>query len=180
MTDEPTGTALVTVAVTTPAPLPPGFTVPGVAALARDLAIHLYDEDVTLKKHGITAEQFETLSAVSFFTRMLEAASLDWNSTKTINQRLALEAAVTLEEALPDIGARMKKSDEALSGVVEAGKLLAKVAGLGEAKTQAPPGEKFTITINLGADTLKYDKTRPRLVEVQSQPEGDSADVALP
>jgi hypothetical protein len=60
----------------------------------------------------------------------------------------------------------MKNSAEAFPAAIEAGKLFAKIAGLDAlSKGEGPPGERFTITINLGADTtLKYEKEAPPIL----------------
>jgi hypothetical protein len=55
----------------------------------------------------------------------------------------------------------MVKNDEDLGKVVEAGKLLAKVAGVDSSEAQAAsnPGEKFVINIDLGQDhKLRFEK----------------------
>ena len=165
----------VTTPVTTP--LPDGWTIQALAALARDIAINLYAEDVILAKHSLNSAQYAEIAKHEVFQRLVEAAAADWNSSKSIQQRLALEAAVTLETTMPTIGARMADVKEPLNAVIEAGKLLAKMSGVGESKTPQAAGEKFTITINLGADTLKYEKTRQ--IEIQSIPEGESDDLPV-
>ena len=167
---------------TTPPPLPASFTVPAAAALARDLAINLFPEDVVIAKHGITPEQLKILNSNTFFQKLVEIATLDWNSSKSMPQRLALEAQVLVEDVMPDIGARMKVKNEPLTGVVSALSAITKIAGIGENKAPQAAGEKFTITINLGADTLKYEKSRQieGAVEVQPQSEGDRGQPALP
>lgn len=180
MTEILTPTELVTVAVNQPQPpatLPPGLDIHHVAALVRDLAMNMYDVDVILKKHGLTAEQHKTLEANEFFQRALQSATMEWNSPQSTAKRLAMEAAIALEVSLPDIAARMRKTDEPLSGVIEAAKLFAKMAGVGEEKTPNAPGEKFTININLGEDTIRVEKNRSpaSLVEVQPLPQGEGA-----
>jgi hypothetical protein len=54
----------------------------------------------------------------------------------------------------------MLNEKEPLTSAVEACKFLARNAGIGEAK-QSPQNnsERFVITINLGADVEKYDKS---------------------
>lgn len=151
----------VTAAVT-PAPLPEGFTVPALAALARDLAIGMYEEQVLLKKNGVTPEQYATLKSIPYFQKLVEQMAIEWNAPKSVQQRLAIETAVGLEEVLPDVIARAKIKNEPLQGVAQLLKVLADIAGA-NANTRAPaaPTEKFKITINLGADTEVYEKTKP-------------------
>jgi hypothetical protein len=137
----------------------------------------MYERPVILKKHGVTEAQVKTLETHSYFQKLLDQTAREWNSPRSINERLALESAVALEGAIPDIAARMGVKNEPLTGVVEAGKLLAKIAGAGEQRQQQAPGEKFTITINLGGETQVYEKTRPALdltAEIQSVSERSS------
>lgn len=164
-----------------PAPLPAGFTIPAAAALARDLAINMYPEEIILRKHGVTTDQLNTLNDNNFFQKLLEAAAAEWNSAKSMPQRLALEAQVLIEDAMPAIGGRMRNATEPLPGVVQALAAITKVAGIGENKAPQAAGEKFTITINLGADTLKYEKSRQieGSLSVRSQSEGDGDTLAL-
>jgi hypothetical protein len=56
----------------------------------------------------------------------------------------------------------MSEKREELKNVVGAFKAISQIAGMEGEKTQPGTGEKFTITINLGSDTLKYDKVTGR------------------
>lgn len=183
MSETLTETGLVTatvnpVAATT---MPNGWTIHKVAALVRDLAMNLYDTPTILKTHNLSEAQHVLLTENEFFKRALEAAVIEWNSPQSTNKRLAMEAAIALEDALPAVAARLSKANEPLPGVVELAKLLAKMAGVGESATQPIASEKFKITINLGSDVLSLEKERaPRnLVEVQSFPEGEGANAPV-
>ena len=177
----PTAPALVTAAVTVKpkADLPKGFSLPQVMSLARDMAVMLFDEPTILDNNGITEEQLNYLKENEFFKQQLELASAEWHSIKSVNQRIALGAAMIVEDALPTIGARLKTSQEPLAGVVQGLTAVSKIAGLGEKpQGQQTPGEKFTITINLGAANQKVIESSPILdndgLEVRPLPEGDS------
>ena len=154
-----------------PAPMPEGWTIHRVAAFVRDVAMNLYDLPFTLKKHGLSEEEYATLSNNEYFKRALEAATLEWNSPQSTNKRLALEAAIALEDALPDVAARLKCSKEPLTGVVALAQLLAKMAGVGEGKpNDGAPQERFKITINLGADTFQAEKARGPVIRLDQEP----------
>lgn len=164
MSDDPKLPAVT--APVTPVPLPESFETPAAAQLARDLAIRMYDEPAILKKHGLTPEQFETLRRYEWFQKLVQQLSIEWNTPKNAQQRLATEALVGLESALPDMIARMKVKNEPLAGIAQLSKVLADIAGVGGAnRVQAPPTEKFTITINLGADQEIYEKSKAITVE---------------
>lgn len=161
----------VTVAVTPAVTLPGNIDIPAAVRLAHDLAVDLYDRDVILKKHGVTDEQCRALEANTHFKALLEKAIRDWFAPSNIRDRLALEAAIGLEAAMPAMVGRMTNALEPLPGVVQAAKVLADIAGAGGQRQQASAGEKFTITINLGSDKQVFEKTAPT-IEVTSEGPG--------
>lgn len=168
MTDTPNPIAQLTAAVNLPADK---ITIAELAALARDLVTNLYDQADLLKKHEITAQQLAAIKTQPFFQKLLEDTTTEWNKPKNINERLALEAAAGLERAMPAIIKRMQEVKEPLPGVVQAAKLLSEVAGTNaKAQPTAGAGEKFSITINLGADQEVYEKTRSVTIEAEAAP----------
>lgn len=149
--------APVTAAVT----LPKDFNETSLANLAREIAMDIHEPIDVLKRFGLTEEQYERIQQMNLFQQMLKQAKIDWESAASTPDRLKLQAAAGLEKALPSITARMMNSGELLSAQVEAGKLLAKMAGVGERESTSDAG-KFAITINLGGDqkiTLEKDIT---------------------
>lgn len=149
----------VTVAVT---PIPESFDVAGAVSLARDLAHGMYDQALILKKHGLSQAQFDTLVASPYVQKLIERLALEWNAPKASSERLAVGASVGLESVLPAAIARVKNPHEPIAGVAQLIKVLGEFAGVGtQNKQQAPAGERFKITINLGADTEVYHKTKP-------------------
>lgn len=144
--------------------LPAGFTLHNVAALVRDVAVLMEDIPTILQKHGLSPKQYKSLEANPFFQKLLQDAIQTWHGLANTKDRLALGALVTLEDALPSIGARMSNLREDLSSVVETAKLFADLAGIGPKAAQqgTPPGEKFQIIIDLGGSgTLNIEKTHP-------------------
>jgi hypothetical protein len=138
-----------------------GLNLSDLAALARDLILNLRELPATLTAHKITQEQYDKIKENEFFKRALEHLTLEWHSANSTTDRLKIQAAASFEYALPTITARMVKNDEDLGKVVEAGKLLAKVAGVDSSEAQAAsnPGEKFVINIDLGQDhKLRFEK----------------------
>lgn len=130
------------------------------ARLAQEVVLDMRELADILKTFNLTPDQYARIRTLPFFAGALASAQIEWDSAKNVYERLKLEAAIGLEDALPKIQARMTKNDEALPGVVEAAKLFAKMAGVGE-KDHAPsaPGEKFTISINLGdGHDLKFER----------------------
>ncbi len=161
--DAPVPVALVTATVTT-APLPDGFFIPDMVAFARDLAINSHDLPVLLKKHQLTQPQYEHLKTVPYFQEVSKQLAEEWHAPKNVQQRLAIQTATGLEEVLPGVIARAKIKNEPLAGVAQLVKVLADICGANTSKNNAPATtEKFKITINLGADTEVYNKSKPSI-----------------
>lgn len=136
------------------APPLPEFTPVELAKLAREVAMDIKDLAVVLEHYKLTREQYDQLAQHNeFFKQALHVSIIEWNSALTTPERIKLESAAILEDALPRLGARMANAAEGLPGVVEAAKLFAKIAGLGEKEQgTSAPGERFTINIDLGGD----------------------------
>ncbi len=140
----------------------PELTPTELAKLAREIAMDIKDVDVVLGHYNITPAQYDNLKEHNaFFKQALQVSTIEWNSALTTPERIKLESAAILEDALPRLGARMANQAEGLPGVVEAAKLFAKIAGLGEKEaSDRAPGERFTISINLGGDDKLVYKSK--------------------
>lgn len=132
----------------------PSLDAPSLAKLAREMAMDIKERHVVLKDYGLNDTQYEFLEANNeFYRAALQAACTEWHAPLSTPERIKVEAAAILEDALPGLGARMQNKAEGLPGVIEAAKLFAKVAGVGERDAAgAAPGERFTINIDLGGD----------------------------
>jgi hypothetical protein len=137
--------ALVKLPVMTPSEL---------AKLAREIAMDIKERTLVFKEYALTETQYEFLEANNdFYKAALHAACIEWHAPLTTQERIKVEAAAILEDSLLGIGARMQNKSEGLPGVIEAAKLFAKVAGVGEREVGlGTPGERFTINIDLGGD----------------------------
>jgi hypothetical protein len=124
------------------------------ARLAREIAMDIKERPGVLKEYKLTETQYEFLEANNdFYKAALQAACIEWHAPLTTQERIKVEAAAILEDSLLDIGSRMRTKSEPLTGVVEAAKLFAKVAGVGERELgTGTPGERFIINIDLGGD----------------------------
>ena len=142
--------------------LPEEFTPTHLAKLAREIAMDIKEVPIILGNYRLTQEQYDWLKENNeFFKQALHVSTIEWNSALTTPERIKLESAAILEEALPRLGARMVNQAEGLPGVVEAAKLFAKIAGVGEREQgDRAPGEKFTISINLGGDDKLVYKSK--------------------
>jgi hypothetical protein len=141
----------------------PDLTPADLAKLAREIAMDIKDRHVILADYKLSETQYEFLEANNeFYKAALHAACLDWQAPLSTQERIRVEAAAILEDSLLGLGARMRNKAEGLPGVIEAAKLFAKVAGVGEREAGASaPGERFTINIDLGGDQKITVQTAP-------------------
>ena len=172
---DPSNPALPLTAAVNPVADP--YTIQSIAALVRDLAVNMYDIEYILKKHKLTQEEYEGLCQNEFFKRAMEVAATEWNSPLSTNKRLAMQAAIGLEDAMPLMAARMLKQNEPVQNIVELAKIFTKIAGVGEEKTTAPPTEKFHITIDLGGDIVRFEKNRA--IDQTPAPSGSGETLSL-
>lgn len=131
--------------------------------LAREIAMDIKERHVIIKEYGLTQTQYDYLDTYNeFFKASLAAACAEWHAPLSTPERLRVEAAAILEDSLPGLGARMQTKAEGLPGVIEAAKLFAKIAGVGErVVSDQIAGERFTINIDLGGDQKISVSTAP-------------------
>lgn len=132
----------------------PPLTWPDLAKLAREIAMNIREQHDILKEFKLSQTQYDFLEANNqFYREALANACREWHAPLNTQERIKVEAAAILEDSLLGLGARIQNKGEGLPGVVEAAKLFAKIAGVGERETgTAAPGERFTINIDLGGD----------------------------
>lgn len=143
--------------------LPKDLDYPTLAKLAREVAMDIKERSAILQEYKLTQTQYEFLEGNNeFFKSALAAACREWHAPMSTPERIKIEAAAILEDSLPGLGSRMQNRSEGLPGVVEAAKLFAKVAGVGEREAGAGnSGERFTINIDLGGDQKLVVATGP-------------------
>lgn len=129
--------------------------------LARELAMDIHSVEDILKAHQIEPKQWEYIQDMPRFQRLVETESAQWNGALNTHERVKIKAAALVEEWLPELNERMHDRGENLNAKIEAGKLAARLAGMGleRASIGDGSGEKFSVTINLGADAqLTFEK----------------------
>lgn len=139
------------------------------ARLAREIAVDHRELEDILKQYTITPEEWTKIQANPQFAKILESEILAWQSATNTAERTKLKTAALIEEWLPTANAELHDRAQGLPGRVELAKLLAKIAGMGERSDAVASGEKFSITINLGADNkLKFDKeVTPKVIDAE-------------
>ncbi len=135
--------------------------------IARELAIDVLPLDQILEIHHVSVEQWEGLRENSRFQDILQEEIAAYKSATNTGERVKLKAAGAIEQWLPELYARIHDRSETLSSKVEAGKLLARLSGIGErAGAEAGGGERFQVTINLGDQKVSFEKqVTPRVIE---------------
>lgn len=135
--------------------------------LARELAMNIQPLENILEQHGIEQDDFERLKTHPTFVKLLESETAAWESAVNTHERVKLKSASVIEEWLPELNNRIHDSREALPAKIEAGKLLAKLAGMGLSNMDVSGGaaDRFSVTINIGADKqINIEKELPSKV----------------
>jgi hypothetical protein len=120
--------------------------------LAREIAMDIVPIEDILKYYDITDEAWSKLQSNTKFQTLLGSEVESWSSALNTRERVIVKSASMLEEWLPELNARMHDNTEPLPAVIEAGKMLAKIAGLGDARGEGGGaiGERFVINISMG------------------------------
>lgn len=120
--------------------------------LAAQIAMDVEELPTILRRKQITNTQYEKIAKNPFFQRVVQSYREAWLGATNVERRLALSSAAIIEHFLPKYVGRLHDPNEPLPAVNEGMKVLMKMASIGERGAQAPAGEKFTISINLGSD----------------------------
>jgi len=157
-----------------PAPSRPDLTVNQLAAIARDIAINVYEIEVICEKYDITKAQFAAhVHPNGFFQNLLRSYAAEWESIKSTEKRLKFQAAAALEETLPALARRMGSKSEDFADAIGAAKLFAQLAGAGDKQGDAlSAGERFSIQINIGDRTVAIESDSKQAIP--AEPEGQS------
>ena len=143
---------------------------PGVdyISLAREIARDMNPIQTILESRQIDANEWERIQANPHFQRVLNAEVEAWQSANNVGERVRLKALHFVEEALPEFFQRAHDPRETLNAKTEVLKTITRLAGIGNSMGETGAmGEKFSVTINLGADqTLKIEKTvTPQVID---------------
>lgn len=120
--------------------------------VARDIAMDIYPLPTILVNAGISVQDFNTWKEHPRFLEYLRSETEAWKSATNTVERTKLKAAVIMEEFMIEANARLHDKTIALNHRVELGKLVAKIAGMGEPKLlNAGAGTPtFQLKINIG------------------------------
>jgi hypothetical protein len=135
--------------------------------LAREIAMDINPIETILKSHSISDKTWSKLQKNTRFAQFLASEMEAWHTALNTQERVKIKSACMLEEWLPTLHQRINNTEEGLGGVVEAGKMLSRLAGLGgNGEVLANIGERFSITINMGPKVVEFEKEAPKIVDV--------------
>lgn len=137
--------------------------------LAREIAMDVSDLESILDRYHVTDKQWDTIQRNPRFDALLKSAIVEWQSAINTEQRIKVKSAVLIEEWLSEANSRIHDRTESLAAKVELAKFLSRLASLGLTGAHAEGGgEKFSLTINLGADSsIKIEKTvTPKVIDI--------------
>lgn len=127
------------------------------AHIAAELASRLSDGASVRERYGISDAQWKTLVNSPVFRSMLREAIEQWDGQLNAGARIQKKADIVLEDAIPAYDGMIHNKDIPAQARIDAGKLLAQLAGrTAKAEgTGAGVGGGFTLNINVGGGKEK-------------------------
>jgi len=132
--------------------------------VAREIAMEHFDIEDVLKHHQIDNETWERIQRLPRFSELLASEIAAWNSATNTHERVKLKAAGLVEMWLEQANTDLYDKTNTLNSKIELAKLVTRLAGMGVQGfgAEGATGERFSVTINLGADQqLKIEKQLP-------------------
>lgn len=131
--------------------------------VARDIAMDIYPLPTILVNAGVAMHEFNTWKEHPRFLEYLRSETEAWKSATNTGERTKLKAAVVMEEFMAEAHARLHDNKIALNHRVELGKLVAKIAGMGEPKlmNSGSGTPTFQLKINIGPTKQTQVKVAP-------------------
>jgi hypothetical protein len=149
--------------------------------LAREIAMDIQPVQNILKQYAITDETWSELQRNTRFLSLLSSEVEAWQTALNTHERVKLKSAAMLEEWLPELYRRMHDCGEAMPAIIEAGKMLARIAGMGLGNDAgATIGERFVINISMGerADPVTFAKDITSQVTIEHEASAASSGIA--
>lgn len=146
--------------------------------LAREIASDIRSLDAILKSFMLSRSEWDSISQHAGFQKLLASAVEEWNSAANTPDRVRVKSMAFVEEALPELYARMHDAKEPLSAKVQLLQTVSKMAGVGGNADAGQQGEKLVVNISLG-DDRKLTIVKDVTPNVQSEASEALADLAL-
>jgi hypothetical protein len=122
------------------------------AHIAAELAAGLSDAAAVRERYGISLEQWEVLKRSPVFRQMLAEAVRKLRGDLNAGTRIQMKADIAIEDSIPEYYQMIHNPDVPATARIDAGKLLAQLAGRTNKPGEggAPAGGGFTLNINIG------------------------------
>jgi hypothetical protein len=118
--------------------------------LVTELAAGLSTAAAVRARYGISNAQWAMLKNNALFRSMLVEALQKWRGDTNASQRITLKAEMVLEDAIPAYDRIIHDPEAGPQAKIEAGKLLATLAGRTAKESALSNGNGFTLNINIG------------------------------
>lgn len=139
--------------------------------LSREIAMDIHPLEEILKRAEVSPAQWEFVRVNKRFQDLLAQQIEAWNSATNTQERVRIKSLSFVEEALPEFFSRAHDKNESLNSKVEILKTVSKFAGLDRSGSDGVDlGTRFSVTINLGTQTVKIDKELPSGVTIDHAP----------
>lgn len=122
--------------------------------VAREIAMDLYPLDQILENCEVRGIEFDRWKDNPQFLKYLKAFKEEWHSALNTHERTKIKAGIVMEDFMEEAYRDLHNKKMALNHRVELGKLVAKIAGMGEPKfnTAGGSGPAFSLSINIGSN----------------------------
>lgn len=133
--------------------------------LAREIAMDQHDQERILLQNNVTVAEFQKICKRPRFAIILQEELNAWNTAANTPERVRIKAAAMIEEWLPEAFMQLH-GDATLQHKTQLATLVSRLGGMDKSEMGvASNGERFSVTINLGADNkLAFDKALPTKV----------------
>lgn len=119
------------------------------AALAREIAMDIFELDQILQIHQLSVEEWERIQKNQQFQQMLRGLIGEWQSAANTRERVRIKAATGIEMHLEELITSLGDEAIPLGQRVEAAKFLARLGELDNTREFAAGGA-FQINLNIG------------------------------
>lgn len=135
--------------------------------IARELAMDLYSLDQILAHCDTTVQEFEQLKKHPQFTNYYTQFKDEWSTATNAKERAKIKASIIMEEFMEEAYTSLHDKKQPLNHRTELGKLVAKIAEMGEPRLNAGAngGPAFSLTINIG-DPRNNVTIAPEMVKI--------------
>lgn len=137
------------------------------AALAREIAMDIFELKDILHVHKLTDDEWQKIQSNPKFQEMVGAMTAEWNSAANTKERIRIKASTGLESVLETYIREISDTAIPLNQRVEAGKFLAKIGEIDTANIVggAAGGSGFSVTLNIGTSHVEVKNATPRIIE---------------